>query len=221
MQGSNLRRRLALTGLLAVVLAAMPAAGALAAAPGPGCAGVAFTDPSGDAQDPFLGSAAPFPGLESLDLTKAWVRSDGLTASVFLQVANLSGSVPTDAEAAGWYFNYRDLDGNPRFVSASLEAGSSAYTFSYGTYDANLGYQTAGATTGEAFPGADGVLRIDLPDVYPGDVLDDAYAQTQDYIGAPQGLIGVVSEVDAAPDGGSHTAGTGATVTTCESETTV
>src|SRR6185503_3440067 len=82
-------------------------------------------------------------------------------------------------------------------------------TFGVGNVDTTTGsYSTSGAGTGTLFPGKNGVVQIQLPDVFAGDTITDvvlgAFGRTDAV------LVSSLPSADVAPDGGdAGTAGTG------------
>jgi len=187
--------------VLACGLGAWQAASALALddeKPGPGCAGPAFTDKTGDQADstPLLGAASTAGPNE--DITGGFLRYDGDTITANIQLANLTHDVPSDATNLEYYFQYT-LAGAGHFVSAS-DDGSSV-TYSYGTFDQNTGYSTVGTVPGKEFAGPGGLIQIQLPpaDVQQGASLGDPYAVAAQGLEIP-GVGGLVSPADTAPD---------------------
>src|SRR3954471_23464187 len=115
--------RLVPAALAAAATALLACVPAWADAPAPGCAGPAFTDPSGDAVD----SSVPFvdqPGGANLDVTGGFFLDDGagnVTANI--QVASLTPDVPATATGVDWYMLWNDAAGALDYVRASVEPG--------------------------------------------------------------------------------------------------
>lgn len=166
--------------------------------PGPGCAGSAFTDKTGDQTDstPLLGAASTAGPNE--DITGGFLRYDGDTITANIKIANLTNAVPSDATNVEYYFQYT-LAGANHYVSASNDGTTT--TYSYGTFDPNTGYSATDTVPGKEFPGPDGVIQIQLPaaDVQQGATLGDPYAVAAQGLEIP-GVGGLVSPADTAPD---------------------
>jgi hypothetical protein len=182
-------------------LGAWQAASALALddeKPGPGCAGPAFTDKTGDQADstPLLGAASTAGPNE--DITGGFLRYDGDTITANIKIANLTNAVPSDATNVEYYFQYT-IAGANHYVSASSDGTTT--TYSYGTFDPNTGYSATGTVPGKEFPGPDGVIQMQLPptDVQQGATLGDPYAVAAQGLEIP-GVGGLVSPADTAPD---------------------
>ena len=200
------RRRAGLATLIALAAAALACMPAWADAPAPGCAGMAFTDPAGDAID----GSVPFverPGGANLDVTGGFFLSDGaggVTANI--QVANLTADVPTGATGVDWYMIWTDAAGALDYVRASVEPGGDP-VFSYGQVTvtpANTLYQDTAATSGQFFAGPNGVVQIALPADYAAGTLESPYAQTfeEQNLSTPVVGLGNLADADRAPDDG-------------------
>src|SRR5439155_27320316 len=94
-------RRAGLASSIALAAAAL-ACSAASAAPAPGCAGLAFTDPSGDAVDDSL-LVAEQPASPNLDVLAGFFNDDAGAVTANIQVANLTVDVPATATGVDWY----------------------------------------------------------------------------------------------------------------------
>jgi hypothetical protein len=209
------------TGLAAAAvvagIAALPTAPAAAlddTKPEVGCAGLAFSDPAGDAINDFVGLGLAPPAPPDRDITGGFFRFDarGLTAN--MRIADLpassAGEAGADAGSTGltgvnYYFFYRAGD-RVRFVDAAFDGGE--FTYHYGTFDENSGLLTNdGDTRGKLFPGANGIIQIEVPAAAggaTGTVLASPYAEVDNRIGV------LIAPADQAPDslrGESYTVG--------------
>src|SRR3954452_10522127 len=210
-------RRSALGALLAaaaVALAATPAS----AAPVPGCAGTAFTDPAGDAVDTTALVAQD--GQPNLDVIVGWFLDGGATVTANIQVANLTTDVPDTATGVDWYMVWTNAGGELRFVRASVAPGGDP-AFSYGTVTVtgdNTLYNDVDQTSGQFFPGANGVVQIQLPSDYAAGTMKAPHALTAAEQNFSTDLVsgGRLATADNAPDEGGgqdYTVGSCATGT--------
>jgi hypothetical protein len=157
--------RLLPTLVLAAVLAA-PVTNAAADTPKPDCHGTQVTDKSGDSVnslDPTLGAGNP-----SSDLTAGWFTYDAASgkATANIQVANLTaGEIDAPYDGISWEFQF-SAGSNARYLRG-FEDISGMTKFTWGEPRAVTDDQTTpragGATTGTLFPGANGVIQIDVP----------------------------------------------------------
>jgi len=178
-----------------LALAVAPASGE-DAKPTPGCAGLAFTDPAGDAVF-AVPLASTGPGAPNTDLIAGWFTSgeDGVYAN--LQVANLDETVTSPSTATGWYMVWTLADAT-KFVKA--ETTGSGFTYNFGTLDA--GFQEEGDTSGKAFLGDKGVLRIKIPAASggaDGKKLGAPYGHVTNSYSVP-GVGGALGTADDGPD---------------------
>ncbi len=186
------------TALLAgCAVTALPALGADEAKPAVGCAGLAFTDKTGDQvfSVPVVGSSGA--GNANTDVTNGWFTNteDGVFANI--QIANLSKAVDSPSNGTTWYMVW-DLAGSTKFVSASSDG--SAVTYAYGTQDA--GFTEEGSSTGRFIEGKDGVISIKVPAAYggaDGKKLGGPYAHVANAFQVP-GAVGLLGTADDAPD---------------------
>jgi hypothetical protein len=199
-------RQAGLATLVALAATSLAGAPARADAPAPGCAGTAFTDPTGDAVD----ASVPFvdqPGSPNLDVTGGFFLADAAGAvTANIQVANLTTDVPATATGVDWYMVWSDAAGAFDYVRASVEPGGEP-VFSYGQVTvtpANTLYQDTAETTGQVFPGANGVVQIALPPEYATGTLQAPFAQTfeEQNISTPVVGLGNLADADRAPDDG-------------------
>lgn len=178
---------------LAAVLACAPSA--TAATPAPGCAGLSFTDPRGDAVEDIFGLGVGPPAAASLDLTAGWLREQDGRLTANIQVADLSLTTPGDSRAV-WTFNW--YAGAQRFyVQASNDGRALAY--SYGTYDDSSSSFRPDPTvpvSGSVFTGPSGVVQIDLParHAQPGIKLERPFAESAEEVAGGRAIA------DRAPD---------------------
>jgi len=172
------------TFAVAGAIAALPASGQ-DAKPQVGCAGLTFTDKTGDSS-----------GASNTDVIAGWFTNtaDGLFANI--QVANLDKTVSDGSTGSNWYFQW-ELAGAVRYVSVALDGG--AFTYEYGTL-ANQAYSGEGSTTGKAYEGKDGIFSIKVPSaVAPaGKTLTNPYV----HVGTSLSVAGtgLVSGADDGPD---------------------
>jgi hypothetical protein len=185
-----------------------------ALAEAPSCS-LGFTDPAGDAKDSRLqvvNNAAldplALPGQDNEDLLGGAVTSalDG-TVTVTMKLANMSNTVPTDANGVSYYYGYTiDGVGTAEFVSVTNDG--TAYRYDYGHVDPRTGtYLTDGSTSGSVVDGANGTVSIVIPDSFTGDTLDETYATVfQDTaVGNPDVVeFSSLNPIDSAPDGGGE-----------------
>jgi hypothetical protein len=195
---------------LLVAIAAWAAAPARAlddTKPGPGCAGLAFADPSGDQVDPF--GTAP----ANLDVTGGFFKYDGSTTTANIRIADLNQDVPAYATGIDWYFVYTG-DSTTYYVEASVDFTGTA-SFGYGTYDTTNGYTEADSMPGKFFNGRDGVIQLAVPNAVKGgegNVLRDPYVDATESYSVP----GVGGFVQSADDGPDSLSGHAYTVGSCE-----
>jgi hypothetical protein len=175
------------------------------AKPTPTCAGVNFTDPTGDAAiDPVGVGLGALPAPDNMDITGGFFKYDAdasgsaaLTANI--EVANLTKEVPTGATGATWYY-FWNSGGQQYFVTATVDA-TGAETYEYGHTEQIL--TTDGDTRGKLFPGAKGIIQIAVPQgatgAGDGKRLTAPYASSR----AEFNLVAVayVPTADDGPDG--------------------
>jgi hypothetical protein len=157
----DMRRLIALLLSAFAVLCLAAVATGQGAAPAPGCAGVAFTDDTGDV------SPSGGPTATNLDLKAGWFNTDKsgvVTAN--LQVANMSATPAPPATAASWYYVY--TVGTTVFY-VDMEADvTGAVIYEYGNYvvdetNGTATYTPTGETKGSFTEGADGVISMVVP----------------------------------------------------------
>ena len=156
MTASSLARRL--LPALALVLLAAPAS--QAAAPAPGCAGLAFSDPEGDVP------AMAGPTATNLDITEGFFNTDA-KGKVFatMKVADMSLAPPPPATAVTWYMTWVVKDVT---YYVSLDANLAGETvYETGTYGPGPtggdSYQPTGETTGTVVEGPGGSITWAVP----------------------------------------------------------
>lgn len=153
-------RRLLVVLLSASALVAA-AAHAQGAAPAPGCAGLAFTDRTGDV------SAFAGPTARNLDIVAGWFNTDPagkVTAN--LQVADMDLMPAPPATAATWYTVWT-VGSTVYYVALEADV-TGATVYDWGTYVQNEAagtatYTPSGETTGSVTEGPDGVVSIVVP----------------------------------------------------------
>jgi hypothetical protein len=191
---------LGIVGLSSFIVAQ---SGAQTTKPAPSCAGIAASDPPGDAvSDPIgaPGGATAGPGAANLEVLRFWFdRSAGKT-TVNIEVKKLSKAIEGDADAISWYVNWGpDAE---QYVAASSDGD--AVTYEYGTYDGSQGlYLADGDTTGKFFDGEKGVVQMVIPNAVNGNVggkLTEPYVTTNENTNAV--AVGLLSTADRAPDEG-------------------
>jgi hypothetical protein len=206
-------RTLRLGAALAGIVGVFGAFSGTALATTPSCA---FTDAKGDAKDTRLqvvnpmGATDPLalPGQPNEDLLGYTVTSalDG-TVSVTAKLANMSKTVPQDANGVSWYLGYT-IEGVDAAEFVSADTTGSDYTFSYGHIDTKTGvYTTDGTTSGKVVEGPNGTVKIDIPDALKGDTLDETYVTSfQDTsVGSPDVVeFSSLDAIDSAPDQGGE-----------------
>jgi hypothetical protein len=207
-------------GALAVGIAVLPGAPAAAldaAKPAAGCAGLAFSDPTGDAVTDALGLGIGPQGPPNIDITGGFFRYDGATLTANIQIADLDDSVSgiggewNGRDVSGgltglnYYFFYT-ASGKSRFVTA-VKSGES-FSYHYGTFDDSTGVFTVeGPTKGKIFAGPDGIIQMEVPAAAggaPGTILGSPFAEADNRVAV------LVSPADTAPDsrhGESYTVG--------------
>jgi hypothetical protein len=214
--------RPALLGTIAAAsLAALPTGAGAQPAPKPavGCAGQAFTDPTGDQIADYVGLGVGPTGPANTDITGGFFGYDGKTVTANLQIADLDlaqggiagqvngqdASVPGGLMGVDYNFFYT-LDGTTRVLTAARTG--TTFSFHFGTYDANTGLLTTdGDTTGRIFDGKDGVIQIVVPTNAGGfhdKILAAPYAEVDNRLAV------LASPADVAPDdgrGASYTVG--------------
>src|SRR4051794_17909180 len=233
MQG-NRKMCAAVSALLITGVAATAAHAADPAPPPPKpCTTASFlADPFGDSlisPTPIV-SADPLmqPGADNMDLGGFYLTSDeNGTGFVNIKLKNASLAMPaktTSLSGIAYYFSYRNVDGVERFVSATISndptslddptpntnvaAADGALKFGVGNIDPRTGsYSTTGSGAGTLFPGPNGVVQIQLPDVFGGDTIGDLVlvaAGRTDVVAASS-----LPRADEAPDGADPDSETG------------
>src|SRR3954462_13549542 len=197
-------RRFVLGALIAAAAAALLATPAWAA-PVPGCAGTAFTDAAGDATDTTV-SGVDGKGQPNLDVLSGFFLADGGTVTANIQVANLTTDVTATATGVDWYMIWTNAAGALKFVRASVAPGGDP-AFSYGTAtvtDNNTLYQDEGEASGQFFPGANGVVQIQVPGDLAGGTLKapQAISAAEQQFNTPAVSGGRLATADNAPDDG-------------------
>ena len=186
-------RSLLLTLLLACALS-VPVSLAVAAdpMPTPDCHGQQVKDAAGDNQ--YAPPAGPGQqGSPSTDITGGWVTYDPATqkAQANIQIANLTeGEIDPGYDGVSWEFAF--TSGQAWYVRAFTDlSGTTVYR--YGQPKAVTDDQTAavktGDTTGKMFPGANGVIQIDIPlkdmSIKPGDSLKAIAIEVRQWVTKP------------------------------------
>jgi hypothetical protein len=157
----------ALAAVVPVVLATATSASAQQANPKPtSCAGVAFTDPAGDA------TTTPTTTRDNLDLRAGFLRyvtnasgENVLTANI--QVTDLDKTLEAGAFSNIWEFRWTS-GGTDQYVRLVLHSDGRVF-FYYGTYAAGADPFKGdldtfrGDTTGRMFLGKDGIVEIVIP----------------------------------------------------------
>jgi hypothetical protein len=192
---------LLLLGIVGLSSFLVAQSGAQTTKPAPSCAGIAATDPPGDAvSDPIGAGVTQGPGAANLEINRFWFdRTDGKT-TVNIEVKKLSKAIEGGSDGIAWYVNWgADAE---EYVAASSDG--SEVTYVYGAYDAGQGlYTPGGDTTGKFFDGDKGVVQIVIPSAVNGNVggkLTQPYVTTNERTSAV--AIGLLSTVDRAPDEG-------------------
>lgn len=173
---------------------AAPAGALDTAKPDPGCAGLAFSDPSGDQVDPF--GTAP----ANLDVTGGFFKYDGTTTTANIRIANLSQDVPAYATGLDWYFVYT-VGSTTYYVDASVDF-TGVTSFGYGTYDSTNGYVETDTMPGKFFEGPNGIIQLAVPSAVKGgegNVLRSPYVDATESYSVP-GVGGFVQTADNGPD---------------------
>jgi hypothetical protein len=141
--------------------------------PTPTCAGVDFTDPTGDAAidvSPLTGVGLPLlPATSNMDITGGFFKYDpdasgSASPTANIEVANLDKSVPTGATGVDWYY-FWTVGSQQYFVTAAVDAGG-AESYTYGHTDQIL--MTDGDTRGKMFPGEKGIIQVAVPQAATG-----------------------------------------------------
>ena len=223
--------------LSALLITGVGAAAAHAGAPPPTppkpCTTASFiSDPFGDsATTPLLLDQARQPAPDNMDLGGFYLTSDAdgnAFVNIKLKDANLTlPQKTTSLSGIAYYFSYYNVDGTENFVSATISndvidgnnptgqpntnvaATDGILSFGVGNVDETSGsYSTSGSGTGTLFPGKNGVVQIQLPDVFAGDTITDvvlgAFGRTDAV------LVSSLPLADVEPEGGdASTAGTG------------
>src|SRR3954471_1563817 len=196
-------RRSVLGALLAAAAAASLATPAWAA-PVPGCAGTAFSDPAGDATDTT--AFVTQDGQPNLDVVSGWFLDGAGAVTANIQVATLNTDVPDTATGVDWYMVWTNAAGQLKFVRASVAPGG-APAFSYGSVTVtgnNTLYQDDGETGGQFFPGPNGVVQIQVPSDLAAGTLKAPHALTaaEQQFETPALSGGRLATADNAPDSG-------------------
>jgi hypothetical protein len=233
MQGN--RKVCAAVSALLITGVAATAAHAADPAPAPPkpCTTASFlADPFGDSlisPTPVV-SVNPLkqPGADNMDLGGFYLTSDeNGTAFVNIKLKNASLAMPaktTSLSGLAYYFSYRNVDGVERFVSATISndptslddptpntdvaATDGKLTFGVGNIDTKTGsYSSTGSGAGTLFPGANGVVQIQLPDVFGGDTIGDLVLVAAGRADAV--AVSSLPRADEAPDGADPDSETG------------
>ena len=155
-------RRIPTIGVLAFAAAAVAVGGAGAQdpAPQPGCTGIQFEDPAGDAVASPQGLGIPgAKAPDSYDVTGGFFRVDDGKTTANLRIANLDATNAPGADGARYYvfFTMGDVD---NWVRATRTGDEVVYEF--GRSD-GTSLVTDGNTTGKMFNGKDGIVQIVVP----------------------------------------------------------
>jgi hypothetical protein len=212
--------RIALLGSAALLTAALAAAPARAlddTKPTPTCAGVDFTDPTGDALiDPVGVGLGTLPAPNNMDITSGFFKYDAdasgsasFTANI--EVVDLTKDIPTGATGVSWYYFWNGTGGQQYFVTAQIDA-TGADTYTYG-HTAQI-LMTDGSTRGKMFPGSKGIIQIAVPQAATG--AKDGTRLTAPYASsrATFNLV-AVEYIPTADDGPDGMAGKSYTVAQC------
>jgi hypothetical protein len=235
MQG-NRKAGAAVSALLitGVAAAAAHAADAPAPPPKPCTTASVISDPFGDSVTtplPLNVDELKQPAPDNMDLGGFYLTTDeNGTAFVNIKLKNANLTLPqktTSVSGIAYYFSYYNVDGTENFVSATISndaidgnnptgapntnvaATDGNLSFGVGNVDPTTGsYSTSGSGSGTLFPGKNGVVQIQLPDVFAGDTITDvvlgAFGRTDAV------LVSSLPSSDVAPEGGdAGTAGTG------------
>jgi hypothetical protein len=235
MQG-NRKACAAVSALLITGTAATAAHAADAPAPPPKpCTSASvFADPFGDSKTtplPVNVDQLKQPAPDNMDLGGFYLTTDeNGTAFVNIKLKNANLTLPqksTSLSGIAYYFSYYNVDGTENFVSGTISndavdgnnptaspnvnpaATDGILSFGVGTFDKTAGsYSTSGSGSGTLFPGANGVVQIQLPDVFAGDTITDAVLSAFGRTDAV--IVSSLPASDQAPDGASaKTAGSG------------
>jgi hypothetical protein len=220
------RRRCSLIALAALAggaaNSAPPASAVDETKPSVACYGQYFTDKKGDQASAAPGAAQVSPGgRENLDYTGGFFKYDASkgdeAATLNLQIANLSKTIPMGATAVSWYVATGQAEGDQWLRALTDFSGIVSYEYGHFTI---AGPQTQslrdGSTKGAFFEGADGVIQIVLPKDglgKPGTALKGlniiGYEARQVLPGASPTPAkgGLLYEVDTAAGKGAHVVG--------------
>jgi hypothetical protein len=186
---------LAMTRLLALltIFAALAVpASAADPAPTPDCHGINVTDKKGDSANSLETSQT---GSPSSDLIAGFLTYNPASgkAAANIQVDNLTaGEVDAPYDAISWEFSF-SVDGKaPRYVRAYQDV-SGMVKYNWGEPRAVTDDQTTpragGTTTGALFPGANGIIHIDIPladiGIKPGAVLKGLAMEVRQWASLP------------------------------------
>ena len=149
-------RALALLLAASLAVLATPVLAQNAAAPQPGCAGVALTDPAGDAQR-ITGQAGP----ESADITSVFFTYADGKAYANMQLVDAQDELAPGATGARWYISFKS--GPTMYWVRATKTGPIESTFNYGHFDADESRVSDGDTEGTFFTGPNGVIQIRIP----------------------------------------------------------
>jgi hypothetical protein len=193
-----------------------------------------FNDPFGDSATtplPLNVDQLRQPAPDNMDLGGFYLTSDeNGTAFVNIKLKDANLTMPaksTSISGIAYYFSYYNVDGTENFVSATISndvidgnnptaapntnvaATDGILAFGVGNFDTRTGsYSTTGPGTGTLFPGKNGVVQIQLPDVFAGDTITDVVLDAFGRTDAV--LVSSLPSSDVAPEGGdAGTAGTG------------
>ena len=236
MQG-NRKIGAALSALLVTGVGATAAHAADTPAPPPAPCTTAsvFSDPFGDSSTtplPLNVDQLKQPAPDNMDLGGFYITTDeNGTAFVNIKLKDASLTLPdksTSVSGIAYYFSYYNVDGTENFVSATISndaidgnnpgppsasynpaATDGLLSFGVGSVDTTTGsYSTSGSGSGTLFPGKNGVVQIQLPDVFAGDTITDAVLGAFGRTDAV--IVSSLPSSDVAPDGGdASTPGTG------------
>jgi hypothetical protein len=195
--------------MAAAIAVSLPAGAQNAAAPAPGCEGIAFEDPAGDQIVNFVPHSGtpgpPVPGKPNMDIRAGWLSYTTDAAGKSILTANIQVTdlgFETEGGAFGLIYNFQwtDDEGASRYVQAQVVGGNAAFEF--GTAGAD-GYTSEGSTTGKLHPGPNGVISMVVPRgaAPAGKTLTATNANAANAYGSSAGAY-FFPQSDAAPDDG-------------------
>jgi hypothetical protein len=132
--------------------------------PQPGCQGLAFEDPDADQANTLVPAQFTTPSTE---MTGGFLLYDPVKQKTTFNIVvkDLQATVPAGFMSIAWQANLTTPDGTNAFIRALLDATGSLI-YEWGAPDATLPVTrnvVQGTTTGKLFPGANGVVQLDVP----------------------------------------------------------